>query len=488
MEPETGTAVQNGTPALLEKYSSELKKCKYPSQKSRVYYAITRQFLKDHPGDPANVEIDRLKEFIARQYGDVTPPLVLLYQTVAPSQKHLAALNQTIGPIPTPSRQSSHPEPVEKKQDTAPEQLKNPAASCEESSIPMEKKHTYSRSLTPEHHDYDCIQHYRSSRDSEPPRNPLAVGLTSHEKPNVAGQQQEEGLHPTPTNRATDQDQWMSRLTTEINARNYSGRTLVTYTRAVRHYLNELGKCPTCDDEDAIKAHLLRLKLETGHAARTVNLAAAAISFFYRHVVATPSAVNAVPRMKAGKGLPNVYGQGDVRKLLESVTNPKHKLILMIAYGCGLRLAEIVDLRPANIDWDRGIIRIHGKGSKERDLPLDPCLAGPIRKHLAANPSLKYIFEGSEKGQHYPPRTIQKIYDNTCKKAKIQRKGGIHTLRHSFATHLLEQGVDLRQIQVLLGHSSIKTTQIYTHVSREEIAKIRSPLASIMALNKDGHP
>jgi site-specific recombinase XerD len=433
MEPETATAVLNGTTALLEKYSSELKKRRYPFQKSRVYYAITRQFLKDHPGDPANVEIDRLKEFIARQYGDVAPPLVLLYQTVAPSQKHLAALNQPIGPISTPSRQSSRPEPVEKKQETAPEQT------------------------------------------------------TINGKQNAPASQ-EEKINPAPANRPSDRDYWISRLTTELRVRNYSERTITTYTNAIWHYLNQLGKTPSSNDEPAIKAHLLRLKTESGHATRTVNLAAAAISFFYRQVVAIPSAVEAVPRMKAGKSLPNVYGQGDVRKLLESVTNPKHKIILMIAYGCGLRLAEIVALRPTHIDWDRGIIRIHGKGSKDRDVPLDACLAGPLRKHLADNPGLKYLFEGSEKGHPYPPRTVQKIYDNTCKKAKIQRKGGIHTLRHSFATHLLEQGVDLRQIQVLLGHSSIKTTQIYTHVSREEIAKIRSPLASILSSNESIHP
>jgi hypothetical protein len=114
---------------------------------------------------------------------------------------------------------------------------------------------------------------------------------------------------------------------------------------------------------------------------------------------------------------------------------------------------------------------------------------GEIRKAiLAANKGLVYLFEGSEKRQPYPPRTIQKIYDNACKKSKIQRRGGIHSLRHSFATHLLEQGVDLRKIQVLLGHSSVKTTQIYTHISREEIAKIRSPLASLMSVKMNIQP
>jgi site-specific recombinase XerD len=255
----------------------------------------------------------------------------------------------------------------------------------------------------------------------------------------------------------------------------------------VSRYLNGLGRAPCKDDKHEIEAHILALKENRKFAPRTVNGARAAISFFYQNVLAAPDAVNAVQRMKVGKDLPNVYGQGDIEKLLESGTNLKHKLVLMLAYGCGLRLAEIVALRPTDIDWDRGVIRIHGKGSKERDVPFDQCLMEPVRQFLAVNPGLQYLFEGSKKGEPYPPRTVQKIYDDACEKAKIHRKGGIHTLRHSFATHLLEQGVDLRQIQVVLGHSSIKTTQIYTHVSREEIAKIRSPLASIMTPKKMGH-
>jgi len=279
----------------------------------------------------------------------------------------------------------------------------------------------------------------------------------------------------------------LARFDEQLRLRHFSRRTISNYTGSVHRYLAGLGRAPGEDDKHEIETHILDLKDNRKLAPRTVNGARAAISFFYHNVLGTPDAVNAVPRMKIGKDLPNVYGQGDIEKLLESVTNSKHKLVLMLAYGCGLRLAEIVALRPTDIDWDRGVIRIHGKGSKERDVPLDQCLAEPVQQHLAANPGLKYLFEGSEKGKPYPPRTVQKIYDHACEKAKIQRKGGIHSLRHSFATHLLEQGVDLRQIQVLLGHSSIKTTQIYTHVSREEISKIRSPLASIMSPKRGGH-
>ncbi len=280
----------------------------------------------------------------------------------------------------------------------------------------------------------------------------------------------------------------LKHLKDELHLRNYSQRTMKNYSTIIYRYLLWLKKDPSENDTSNIRDYELHLRQEFNLAPRTINLAAAALMFFYSQVLKLKISFESIPRMKTGKDLPNVYSQADVSKLLESASNPKHKLILMLAYGCGLRLAEIAALRPTDIDWNREVIRIHGKGSKERDVPLDQCFHVPLKKHLAANQGLVYLFEGSEKRQPYPPRTIQKIYDNACEKSKIQRRGGIHSLRHSFATHLLEQGVDLRKIQVLLGHSSVKTTQIYTHVSREEIAKIRSPLASLMSTKKDGQP
>jgi integrase/recombinase XerD len=278
------------------------------------------------------------------------------------------------------------------------------------------------------------------------------------------------------------------RLDDQLNLRKYSERTIITYPAAVKKYLAFLGRAPTNNDKKDIEKYLLSMKSPCRLAPRTINLAAAAISFFYRNVVESPAAVDNVPRMKTGKPLPKVYGQGDLWEILDVVKNEKHRLVLMLTYGCGLRLEEVRMLMPADLDWDRHIIRIHGKGTKERDLPLDDCFIVPLEKYLTANPGLVFLFEGAKKGRPYPRRTIEKIYDNACFKSGIQRKGGIHSLRHSYATHLLEQGVDLRQIQVLLGHSSIKTTQIYTHVSREEIAKIRSPLASLKPPKNSGQP
>ena len=403
----------------LRKLGRELEKRNLPCGLSRFHYAIINKFLTENRGNPRTIDIEKLFSFIARQKNDVRQPLIMFYETVARSEKHLTALREQ-------SRQIPDQPPLKKQTETL-----------------------------------------------------VESSITAPGTPAFSPETKMEPCKNASTNRARELDQWIDRLSKELRVRHFSLRTLAIYTNAVKRYLEILGRNPEPTDADAIKTHLLHLKSDKGLAPRTVNLATAGISFFYSKVVGNEDAVSKLPRMKVGKSLPKVYGQGEIQKLLDAAINPKHKLVLMLAYGCGLRLNELVMLRPTDINWDRNIIRIHGKGSKERDMPLDLCLAKPIRQYLTRNPGLEFFFEGLEKGQSYPSRTIQSIYYNACKKAGIQRRGGIHSLRHTYATHLLEQGVDLRQIQVLLGHSSIKTTQIYTHVSREEIAKIRSPLASL---------
>jgi site-specific recombinase XerC len=185
----------------------------------------------------------------------------------------------------------------------------------------------------------------------------------------------------------------------------------------------------------------------------------------------------------------NSFSSGDSENYLEIVKEfleQKHKMLLMLVYGFGLRLSEIRMPRPNHIDWDRNIIHINGKGSKQHNLPLGPWFKEPLRQYLKINPGLIYLFDGLKKGESYPRRTIQKIYENGCKKAEIQRRAGIHALRHRFATHLLEQRMDTRKAQVMPRHSIIKMTQIYTHVNSTEIAKIRSTLASILSQKKEG--
>jgi integrase/recombinase XerD len=203
------------------------------------------------------------------------------------------------------------------------------------------------------------------------------------------------------------------------------------------------------------------------------------VQFLYAQVLRTPQSVEHVARMKPGRQLPKVYALSDVERILNACRNPKHRALLMLIYGCGLRLSEAASLRPSDIDWPRGLVRIPGKGAKERDVMLDPLIREALRNHLAANPGTSWLFEGATPGEQYNVRTISKIYDQACAAAGVVRKGGIHSLRHSFATHLLEQGTDLRHIQTVLGHADVKTTMIYTHVSREAVSAIRSPIAGL---------
>jgi integrase/recombinase XerD len=186
-------------------------------------------------------------------------------------------------------------------------------------------------------------------------------------------------------------------------------------------------------------------------------------------------------RMKTGKALPRVHAPENVSRIINAPSNVKHRLILMLTYGCGLRLGEVCMLKPSDIDIERRVVWVRkGKGKKDRIVMLDDTIAPYLVSWLQTGCGRKYLFEGYTPGKHLSKRTIEKIYTNACNKQGINTQGGIHSLRHDFATHLLEQGVDLRYIQELLGHSSSKTTEIYTHVAAHKITQIRSPIAVLL--------
>jgi integrase/recombinase XerD len=274
-------------------------------------------------------------------------------------------------------------------------------------------------------------------------------------------------------------------LERELRVRNYSPKTIKNYRAFATDYLSWLGQSPTENDIQAIKRYQLHLKENRCFAARTVNLATAALLFFYKNAMEYSMQGKLLPRMKTGRQLPKVYSEQDIEKMLAATTNIKHRLILMLAYGCGLRLNEIRHLKRENFELDRTMITVrHGKGKKDRMIMIDEVLKPELDLFLKSAAGKVWLFEGQFPGQKIAARTVSLIFDHACGKAGVLKKGGIHTLRHSFATHLLEQGVDLRFIQELLGHSSSKTTEIYTHVSKSALAKIRSPLSKINLNNK----
>jgi site-specific recombinase XerD len=263
-----------------------------------------------------------------------------------------------------------------------------------------------------------------------------------------------------------------------MHLRNYSPRTVSNYRAQIKEYLLYLNRDPSENDTSSIEDFLLRKK--TILAAPTVNLFRAAISFLYRDILDLPKVIDPIPFMRRTKQLPKVYSIQEVEKILKALPFEQHRTILMTAYACGLRLSEIVDLKREDIDFERGLIWVrHGKGAKDRAIMLDIRLAENIKKLFNTTTPNKHVFISSYSKKPYSRRTVEKIFENACAKSGVPQKGGIHTLRHSFATHLLEQGTDLRFIQTLLGHSSSTTTEIYTHVSNRHLSKIHSPLINI---------
>lgn len=273
----------------------------------------------------------------------------------------------------------------------------------------------------------------------------------------------------------------LEKLRLEINARNLSRCTLSNYTGAVSRFLNFLNQASTSDWSNTFKSFLVWLRDEQMLAASTINQYAASVAFFMEEVLELKRGEDLLIRMKTGKALPRLHSLEKVSLIISAPTNYKHRLILMLCYGCGLRLGEVCVLKPTDIDMERHVVRIRSaKGKKDRIVMLDNELEPYVRSWLKRGCGKEYLFEGYVPGKHLTKRTVERIYTNACEKLGIDTQGGIHSLRHSFATHLLEQGVDLRYIQELLGHASTKTTEIYTHVAAHKIAIIRSPIASLL--------
>lgn len=187
-----------------------------------------------------------------------------------------------------------------------------------------------------------------------------------------------------------------------------------------------------------------------------------------------------IPRPSKEKKLPVVFSQEEVMRLLQSVKNLKHRLILMLVYSAGLRVSEIVKLKVGDIDAKRHLIHIKGaKGRKDRYTLLSDVALEELRNYWKEYKPNGWLFQGAKPDKHISPRTVEAIFEHAVEQTRIRKKVSVHTLRHSFATHLLESGTDLRYIQELLGHKSSKTTEIYTHVSTKDLGKIKSPLDSL---------
>jgi site-specific recombinase XerD len=274
---------------------------------------------------------------------------------------------------------------------------------------------------------------------------------------------------------------WLNKLRRELHARNYSPETNKNYLFAADNFLREHPFPPRWTTSRHVRDHLLKIQAARGLSASTVNLHHDALRFFFTQVIRFPDPMKGLPKQKEEQKLPRVLSRQEAETLIATAKNPKHRLLLCLAYGCGLRVSELAGLRLEDLDFDRRLIRVrHGKGAKDRLVMLPASLEQTVREYLQAFAPKVFLLENLP-GIPLNKRTLQLVFSNACVRAGIRSDGGIHSLRHSFATHLLEAGTDIRCIQVLLGHSSSKTTERYTHVAAKHLSSIASPVDRLLA-------
>jgi len=268
-------------------------------------------------------------------------------------------------------------------------------------------------------------------------------------------------------------------LRRELVSRKYSYNTVKGYIYYNRDFLDFTDKEPSKVNDDDIKDYLLHLAEERESATATINQAINALKFYYG-TMQKKKFVYEVRRPRKDKKLPAVLSQEEVARVLTSLENLKHRALLMLVYASGLRVSEVVKLRVEDIDRDRMLLNIRGaKGRKDRCTMLSHTALETLNEYIEKYNPGKWLFEGAREGRYLSIRTAQAVFEQAKDKARIKKEISIHGLRHSFATHALENGTDLRYIQELLGHKSSKTTEIYTHVSTRNISKIRSPLDNL---------
>jgi site-specific recombinase XerD len=264
----------------------------------------------------------------------------------------------------------------------------------------------------------------------------------------------------------------LEKMQMELRLRHYSPKTLKNYLRCAEFYLRIKGDLKF--DDEHFKSFLVG-KLDSGAAPETVNLYMNALKFFYREVLVYRGKIE-FRFARRNLRLPVVLSREEIEKFLSFVENRKHKTMISLAYGAGLRVSEVVDLKVQDLDFENNLLYVReAKGGKDRASILPEKLRDILKSFGVGKSACDYLFE-SERGGKLTSRTLQKVFENILKKSGIPKSATFHSLRHSFATQCLENGVDIRYVQSLLGHANIKTTQRYTHVSRVKLAGIRSPL------------
>lgn len=264
----------------------------------------------------------------------------------------------------------------------------------------------------------------------------------------------------------------IKKIEIEVRLRGFSKLTSKMYLLYNQQFFSKYKLEPIQVTEDDIKLYLAD-KMDQGLSTKSIALIKSALLFFYNDILGKKIEIK-TPKIK--RNTPQVLNKEEIKRLFSVVKNPKHKLMFQLYYGSGLRLSEALTLRVKDLDFNENVIWIrNGKGGKDRMTIMSKKMSEKLTEFTKYKNKDNFVFVNPQ-GNPMSGRSIQKVIEKAKLESNMTKDVHIHTLRHSFATHLLEAGVDIRYIQVLLGHSSLETTQIYTNVSNNELKKIHSPL------------
>lgn len=270
------------------------------------------------------------------------------------------------------------------------------------------------------------------------------------------------------------------RLIEDMQVRNYSPRTVEAYVAAVAKLAKHFGRSPdqlSGEDVRAFQVHLLTAKASWSQFNQIVS----GLRFFFGTTLMRPGMVEMLPYGKRPKRLPTVLSVEEVGQLMEAARPGRERVLLQTAYACGLRISELLSLQVTDIDSARMVVNVRqGKGAKDRQVPLSARLLGELRRWWCRHRTKPWLFPGMTEGSRERPMnttSVQRMVKQVVVRAKLRKPASMHTLRHSYATHLLEAGVDVVTLQKLLGHNSLSTTARYLHLSRRQMAKLPDLLA-----------
>ncbi len=267
----------------------------------------------------------------------------------------------------------------------------------------------------------------------------------------------------------------------DLELKGYSPKTQTAYLGYMKNFVRYFGRSPAKMGEEEIREYLYHLITGKDLGDSSINSAYSALKFFYETTLCRDWNVAKIPRRKTEKRLPVVLDGSEIKQLLAVTTNLKHRAILMITYSAGLRVSETAHLKVSDVDSKRmQLLVAQGKGKKDRYALLSPVTLNLLRDYWRQYRPTIWLFPGRLSNSPISTRTIQKVFENAKRKAGIKKPATVHTLRHSFATHLLEAGTDIYRVQKLMGHTTPKTTAIYIHLRRQDLLKVVSPLDSLL--------